>query len=84
MSERSCATCKFFFGVHEDDDPTKKLLGGQCRRRAPTVGFVLLPRMRRDVAQAADVMVPSIERCSAWPHVAADVWCGEFEALVVH
>lgn len=81
--DAKCKECAFFFGMFgpskiEGGEPV--LLGGQCRKSAPTVGFVLVPREIESVAAGGKVMVPHIERCTAMPQVAADYWCGEFKA----
>lgn len=68
-----CAECVYYFQIREADDEQPG--GGQCRRHAPAVGFVAVPRANMRTGE----MGVAIERCAAFPTVAADVWCGEFQ-----
>jgi hypothetical protein len=79
MSE-TCKTCESFFPIEKPTDMTEEEKAklptiGQCRRRAPAVGFVALLRM--DMASGGPV--PYAERCTAFPNVHDDVWCGEWQ-----
>lgn len=79
MSDETCATCKSFFQIEKPSDISEEEKAklptiGQCRRRAPTVGFVALLKMD----MAAGGPVPYAERCTAFPSVYEDVWCGEW------
>lgn len=68
---KSCSTCRYYFEVTA---PTEKHPGdGQCRRRAPTVGFVALQVPGREG------IVHKPERCTSFPAVEGNVWCGEFD-----
>lgn len=69
----TCSTCKHYFAIRPADDQQPG--GGQCRRHSPTVGFVPMPKP--DLQTGG--MTIGIERCTSFPTVAADVWCGEFE-----
>lgn len=75
----SCSTCLYFFQpekpAHLSEEEKAKLPAvGQCRVRAPSVGFVSLPK----IDMQAGGMVPSLERATSFPSVHADVWCGEW------
>jgi hypothetical protein len=81
--DAECKRCAFFFGVFGPgaiDGSGPVLLGGQCRKNAPAVGVVLVPKQVQSVEAGGTVTVPVIERCTASPHVAPDYWCGEFKA----
>lgn len=94
--EAKCAKCKYFFGIPSAMPPKVaggpseiKMLGGQCRRYVPTVGFVLIMEQRVvqqkvQTAEGPEVqIVPKIERVTSPPQVMAEFWCGEFEPMVL-
>lgn len=88
QKDAQCKKCKFFFAIFQPSELAKnemKLVGGQCRIRAPQVGFVLIPKITEGtVASGGQPNVkPVIERCSAPPHVMPDFWCGEFQPVVL-
>lgn len=77
----NCGTCKFFHAVPKPadvpDEEREKLPNvGQCRVRAPTVGFAAVPKL--DLKTGG--MMPVIERGTSFPQVLAEVWCGEWAA----
>jgi hypothetical protein len=85
LTTETCKTCKFYFQPEkpaELTDVEKSRLPnvGQCRVRAPTVGFVVMPKFVPDIKRAGQQVVPSIERGTAFPSVHDDVWCGEHQA----
>ena len=71
--KETCSNCRWYFEIKPKSD--KHPGGGQCRVHAPAVGFVAVPKMSVE----SGGLVPSVERCSAFPIVEADVWCGEHE-----
>jgi hypothetical protein len=78
-----CRNCKFFFNLEKpshltDEERAKLPQIGQCRRRAPAVGFVALPKMSVE----AGGLVPGVERCTAFPTVHDDAGCGEHEPRI--
>ncbi len=79
----SCKTCKHYFQPEQPADLSEEGKAritnvGQCRVRAPTVGFVVMPRVQPDIRGAGMQMVPVMERGTAFPSVHDDVWCGEW------
>lgn len=68
-----CLNCQHYFEIKPPSDGDAG--GGQCRRHAPAVGFIPLPVP--DIRTGGLSVRP--ERCSAFPTVASDVWCGEYQ-----
>lgn len=86
--DASCKECAYFFAVFQAskiEGGKPQVVGGQCRIRAPSVGFVPLPVVQQGtVASGGEPRAGiKIERCSAPPHVAPDYWCGEFKKRVL-
>jgi len=67
-----CSECCYYASIKPADE--KPPGGGECRRRSPAVSFVPVPAPD---LQSGGLKV-KIERCSAFPTVMGDGWCGEF------
>lgn len=86
QKDAKCKNCAYFFpvfGPSKIEGGEQQLLGGQCRKAPPVVGFLVVPTPVQSIEQGGAVIMPKIERLTAPPHVTADYWCGEFRQRVV-
>jgi len=86
--DASCKECKFFFAMFQPSElapNVPKLVGGQCRKNCPTVGFAVVIHEKPGTVETGGnpTVTQKIERCSANPHVMPDYWCGQFERRTV-